>query len=51
MGLQNCKTTEGVFPQAQYYFKQLEYDINTGKEDAGMLTEEFKAKVLALTGK
>ena len=36
MGLENCKTVEGVSPEAHCYFKQLEYDINTGREDAGM---------------
>ena len=38
MGLDNCKTAEGVSPQAHYYFKQLEYDINSGsgQDDANM---------------
>ena len=36
MGLQNCKTAEAVSPQAHYYFKQIQFEINAGQDDANM---------------
>ena len=36
MGIDNCKTEEKVSVQPHYYFKQLEYDINSGSESSGM---------------
>jgi len=36
MGIENCKTEEKVSTQPHYYFKQLEYDINSGSESSGM---------------
>ena len=36
MGLENCKTEKILSTQPCYYFKQLEYDINSGKDDQGM---------------
>ena len=36
MGLDNCKTIEKVSVKPQYYFKQLEYDINSGNDEQGM---------------
>ena len=36
MGLDNCKTIENVSVKPQYYFKQLEYDINSGNDEQGM---------------
>ena len=36
MGIENCKTEEKVSVQPHYYFKQLEYDINSGSESLGM---------------
>ena len=36
MGLDNCKTSEEISPNPRYYFKQLEFDINSGKDDQNM---------------
>ena len=36
MGLQNCKTVNDLSMKPHFYFKQREYDINSGKEDPGM---------------
>jgi len=36
MGLENCKTEKNLSTQPSYYFKQLEYDINSGQGDQGM---------------
>ena len=36
MGIQNCRTEEKISVQPHYYFKQLEYDINSGSEQSGM---------------
>ena len=36
MGLDNCKTVQNVSVKPQYYFKQLEYDINSGNDEQGM---------------
>ena len=36
MGIENCKSEEKVSVQPHYYFKQLEYDINSGSESSGM---------------
>ena len=36
MGLQNCTTDNKISTQSKFYFKQLDFDINSGKEDPGM---------------
>ena len=33
MGIQNCTAQEKIPTEAKYFFKQVEYDINSGKED------------------
>ena len=36
MGIQNCASETNIPTQSKYYFKQLDYDINSGKEDPNM---------------
>ena len=32
MGMQNCSETEKLPLESKYFFKQMKYDINSGKD-------------------
>ena len=49
MGVQNCKTEANVTPEAKYYIKQLEYDINTGNDEGIKETCKLEVRITNVT--